>query len=111
MNKIEYPSQNNLYLNLEMVNGSKKVKINDEDDYHEYLNYGYKFTDDSQTTYNKRLATATEYNKPKMLAVRAAATLPANTRNPSAYLGRNRVRRDGVEKGEKHPEWKDWVEA
>lgn len=27
MNKIEYPSQNNLYLNLEMVNGSNKVKI------------------------------------------------------------------------------------
>ena len=63
MNKIEYPSQNNLYLNLEMGNGSNKVKINDERDYHENLNYGYKFTDDSQTTYNKRLATATEYNK------------------------------------------------
>ena len=30
------------------------------------------------------------------------SALPANKRNPSAYLGRNRVRRDGVEKGEKH---------
>ena len=51
-----------------------------------------------------------------VVAVRAAVVavraLRANTRNhPSAYLGRNRVRRDGVEKGEKHPEWKDWVEA
>jgi hypothetical protein len=39
-------------------------------------------------------------------AVRVAVAPRANTRNPSAYLGRNRVRRDGVEKGEKHPEWR-----
>ena len=65
MNQIEYPPQNNLYLNLEMGNGLNKVKINDKSDYEMYLNDGYEFTDDSQTTYNKRLAAATEYNKPK----------------------------------------------
>ena len=65
MNQIEYPSQNNLYLNLEMDNGPNKVKINDKSDYEMYLNDGYVFTADSQTKYNKRLATATEYNKPK----------------------------------------------
>jgi hypothetical protein len=65
MNQIEYPSQNNLYLNLEMDNGQNKVKINDKGDYEMYLNHGYVFTADSQTKYNKRLATAREYNKPK----------------------------------------------
>ena len=55
----------NLYLNLEMDNGSNNVKINDESDYHAYLNDGYVFTAKSQATYNQRLATATEYNKPK----------------------------------------------
>ena len=38
----------------------------------------------------------------KVLAGTAAA-FRANTRNPSAYLGKNRVLRGGVEKGEETP--------
>ncbi len=47
-----------------------------------------------------------------MLAVRVAVALRANTRNPpSVYLGRNRVPRGGVEKGEETPRAEYLVKA
>ena len=83
----------NLYLKLKMVGvNDDTVEINDEHDYNEYLKLGYVFTADSQTKYDKRLAAATQYNKPKDGGSRRRARRPSRKYKKSKRVFRKKSR-------------------